>query len=166
MKQGHEKKSYLKIKKESPVEEYPEKHSPKDVYFLANEDSAETQMAAQAIVSIRRTEVEKERKEKNRIAAKRSREKKMHYMQDIEHRLYFENSKNQKLLQHIDTLYALLEKILLETESLLADKKTEVSEMAYIFVRYDEYFNFPFQHKSIIDSLRYLLFSSNKSSDI
>lgn len=150
------KMSCLKTGRQEDEEDYAEETSPKHLSTTYAENDLEE--IAYAMASIRKTEVEKERREKNRLAAKKSREKKIHYIEEMEKRLYFENKRNQKLHQDITMLYVLLEKILYETEGLLEEKHLEISEIANIFILNEKYINFPFQHKEIIDNLRYLLF--------
>lgn len=162
MKQMDSKKmTCLKTIIPAKEEQSPIEPSPRQVSAKHSLDDLEE--AAYAMASIRRTEIEKERREKNRIAAKKSREKKIHYIEEMEKRLYFENKRNQKMHQDITALYVLLESILYETESLLDKKHLEITEIANIFIVNEKYINFPVQHREIIDHLRYLLFTNRKT---
>ncbi|KAI5165029.1 hypothetical protein NEIG_00015 [Nematocida sp. ERTm5] len=138
----------------------------REVTEREQEDSREeAQVIAQAILSIKSIETELDRKEKNRIAAKKSREKRLQYIEDIEYQLYHEKAKNHRLHQHINILYNVLEKLMVETEISLAEKRSGMLQMASIFVGCDEYISLPTKHKEIIGKLKYFLFTS-KTSDI
>ncbi|EHY65337.1 hypothetical protein NEAUS04_1322 [Nematocida ausubeli] len=129
------------------------------------EESKEACAIAQAILSIKTIETEIDRKEKNRIAAKKSREKKLQYIESLEAHLYQEKSKNQHLHQKIGVLYNVLEKLLLETEAGIVEKRPGTAQIANIFVNCDQYIALPPRHKNIIGNLKYFLFTS-KNLDI
>ncbi|KAH9386378.1 uncharacterized protein NEMAJ01_1274 [Nematocida major] len=145
-----------------PGEGYEAVSSPQNI-SAAKDDTDERKIIAQTMLSIRKIETEIDRKEKNRIAAKKSREKKNQYVEEIEHKLRAEKARNDRLLQHIDTLYSLLEKVLLEADRSLLDRELGAQEIASIFIGYEEYIPFPARHKEIIESMKLVLFTNLNS---
>lgn len=158
------RKRHFSAETEKTLEDLPQKYteiSSPAVISAAKEDALDSLSTAEAILSIKQIETERERKEKNRIAAKKSREKKNKYMEEIEYKLFAEQRRNRDMLEHINTLYGLLEKVLIETEISL-NGEPGMREIADLFINYSGLIVFPDEHKAIIENIKYFLFSGTE----